>query len=72
LIEPQIKKSIKNDEKLLSKQTKHITGIQGCVLESNDKFNIDIEKAKLNTPFIKPKMTVSERKLIIENMRKAN
>ena len=69
-LESQLKKALKNDERLLSKQTNPVTGIQGCILE--DDKSIDIKKAKLDIPFIKPKMSLDERKSIIENMRKEN
>ena len=65
-----LRKQIKSDEKLERKQTNPVTGIKDCILD--DDKNIDLEKAKLSNPFIRPKMTLTERKSIIENMRKEN
>jgi hypothetical protein len=65
-----LRKQLKSDEKLERKQTNPVTGIKDCILD--DDKNIDLDKAKLSNPFIRPKMTLTERKSIIENMRKEN
>ena len=65
---------MKKEETAISKQKKPITGIEGCVLEDPDHElgSNNIQRAKMDGPVFKPKMTLSERKSIIDNMRREN